>query len=299
MARKARGTGLAFPVRFEHGSLNPLIPPQDSPRAAGGGPRGRPRPWPGIVALLAALAPALSALAAVPWFVTQDGPAHLYNAEILARSFDADSPFAPSYRVRWEPLPNWAGHLVLAGLRTLTTPRGANLAINALTLAGFAASVLWLRWTVAGPRGLGVAAVLAALLGLNVAWLLGFTSFLLGACLFPLTLGVWWAGRDRLDWRRVAMLSGLLVLGYFGHLVSLGLTVVGLAVLVLLTPTPGRGRAGSRRAWADRLGRTAVAALPLVPLGLIYLNLTRRGGRMHPVWGHLTDPLSPRAWAVQ
>jgi hypothetical protein len=276
--------------------LNLLMRSQDSPRAAEGGPRERP--WPGIVVLVAALAPALAALAAVPWFVTQDGPAHLYNAEILARSFDPESSFQPTYRVSWDPLPNWAGHLVLAGLRSIVPARGANLAINALTLAGFAASVLWLRRAVAGPRGLGVAALLSALLGLNVAWLLGFTSFLLGACLFPLTLGVWWAGRRGLDWRRVAMLSALLVLGYFGHLVSLGLTVVGLAVLALLTPTTRQGREGCR-AWAGRLLRTAVSTLPLIPLGLIYLHMTRRGGRMSPVWGHLTDPLSARAWAAQ
>ena len=245
--------------------------------------------------LLFALAPALAALASTPWFVTQDGPAHLYNAEVLARSFDADSPFASFYRVRWEPLPNWAGHLALMILHAIVPARGANLALDALTLAGFSASVLWLRWRVAGARGLGVAALLSALLGLNVAWLLGFTSFLLGACLFPITLGVWWAGRDRLGWGRVSALAAMLVMGYFGHLVSLGLTVVGLAVLATLTPC----REGGRQAWASRLGRTASSMVPLIPLGLLYLNLSRRGGPMRPEWGNLADPLSPRAWATQ
>jgi hypothetical protein len=274
--------------------LNLVSRLQDSPPATKGGPREQARAWVGVVVLLAALAPALAAMAVVPWFVTQDGPAHLYNAEVLARSFDADSPFGSSYRVQWEPLPNWAGHLLLIVLSAIATPRGANLAINALTLAGFSASVLWLRWVVAGPRGLGIAALLAAALGLNVAWLLGFTSFMLGACLFPMTLGVWWTGRDRLDGRRVAALSAMLVLGYFGHLVSLALTVLGLAVLALRAPC-GDGR----RAWAARLGRTALSTLPLVPLGLVYLNLTRRGGRMRPEWGHLADPFSPRAWLAQ
>ena len=40
-------------------------------------------------------------------------------------------------------------------------------------------------------------------------------------------------------------------------------------------------------------------ALPLVPLGLVYLNLSRRGGPLRPEWGYLTHPLSPRAWAAQ
>jgi hypothetical protein len=249
-----------------------------------------------VVVLVAALAPALAAIVAVPWFVTQDGPAHLYNAEILARSFDAGSPFRAWYRVAWEPLPNWAGHLLLVGLGAVLSPQTANQAVNALTLAGFAASVLWLRRAVAGPRGLGVAALLAALFSLNVAWLLGFTGFLLGACLFPLTLGLWWTGRAHLTAARVAALSALLVAGYFAHLVSLGLTVLALAVLAVLTPCdPALGP----RAWTTRLLRTAAAGLPLIPLGLLYLALSRRGGPMHPEWGHLAHPFSPRAWGTQ
>jgi hypothetical protein len=47
------------------------------------------------------------------------------------------------------------------------------------------------------------------------------------------------------------------------------------------------------------MGRTALAALPLVPLGLVYLGLTRRGGPMRPEWGQLANPFSPRAWAAQ
>jgi hypothetical protein len=248
--------------------------------------------------LLAALAAPVGAMAWVPWFITQDGPAHLYNAEILARSFTAESPFRNWYQVRWELLPNWSGHLLLAGLVTMVPPRWANLVINVLTLAGFAASVLWLRWVVAGARGLGVAALLAALLSMNIAWLFGFTSFMLGACLFGLTLGVWWTGRDRLSARRIAALAALLVLGYFSHLVSLVLTAAGLGLLAALSPCPPPP-AVCRRARVSRLARTALALLPLVPLALVYLNLSRRGGGMHPVWEHLSAPLAPRAWAAQ
>ncbi len=62
-------------------------------------------------AVLLAVTPALLAIAWYQGFVTQDGPAHLYNAHIIARSVDAGSPFGKAFSVRWEPLPNWAGHL--------------------------------------------------------------------------------------------------------------------------------------------------------------------------------------------
>src|SRR5688500_216456 len=82
------------------------------------------RSGPGLawVVLALALAPALLAVWLVPGFVTQDGPAHLYNAHILVESLRADTPLERAYEVRWRPLPNWGGHLALAGLLAAGVP---------------------------------------------------------------------------------------------------------------------------------------------------------------------------------
>ena len=248
--------------------------------------------WIGLATLLLTFAPIVAAIWSVPTFVTQDGPAHLYNAEILSRSFDPESPFRPYFAVRWQPLPNWAGHLALVGLVSVFPPRVADRLITSATFVLFACAVIWLRYRVVGWRGMPLAALVAALLGANVTWLFGFTSFLLGAALFPVTLGVWWAGRDREDgWaRRSVGLAALVVCGYFCHLVSLGLTALGLVVLE--AATPGR----NRRA---RAFRTALGLLPLVPLGLLYLGLMRQGGGIAPQWKHLGHPASPIGWFRQ
>lgn len=240
--------------------------------------------------LALALLPTLIAIWFVPWFVTQDGPAHLYNAHIIAASLRPDSPFRDVFQVRWDPLPNWAGHLTLIGLMTILPPRAADRAMMTITLVGFAASILWLRWRVAGGRGIPLAAVMAALLALNAAWLFGFTSFLLGACLFPITLGVWWGGRERMGPVRALALAGLLVLGYFCHLISLGLTVVGLVVLVLTTPGP---KPVARGLW------TLGSLLFLVPLGITYRRLMQTGGTLKPEWGQLKNPWSLASWGSQ
>ena len=256
------------------------------PSAATEPPAVRSRRW-GISIFVLALAPAFAAIWGVPLFVTQDGPAHLYNAHILERSLSPDSPFRAFYSVRWEPLPNWAGHLATMGLVSILPARQADRAIITVTLVGFAASIAWLRLRVAGWRGMPLASLLAALFSLNVTWLFGFTSFLLGACLFAITLGVWWEGRERPRIGRAAVVAVLLVCGYFAHLVSLGLTVVGLAILTALTP-------GERR--LARAGMTAASLIPLVPLGLFYLRLSGRGGPLHADWEHRVSPLSIRSW---
>lgn len=261
-------------------------PPSTRPEL---GPRLR-RLGLGLGPLVLVLLPPLAAIWATPWFITQDGPAHLYNAQILAQAGQPRSPFREVYRVRWDPLPNWVGHLALAALLQVVPARAADRIMTSLTLAGFAASVVWLRWRVVGWRGMPVAAVLAALLAMNLPWLLGFTSFMLGACLFPITLGIWWHGRERLGPRHVAAFWALTVLGYFCHLVSLGLTVIALAILAVAAP-------GGRR--VVRAGWTALGLLPLVPLGATYLRLTRQGGPMHPVWAALGDPRSLAGWSRQ
>jgi hypothetical protein len=239
------------------------------------------------LAVAIALTPAIAAIWSTPWFVTQDGPAHLYNAQILAESGHPASPFAPYFAVRWQPLPNWAGHLLYLGLGAILPPSSAERAAATVTLVLLAASTAWLRFRVMGGRGVVATAALAALIGLNVTWLFGFTGFLLGAALFPITLGVWWTGRDRLSARRTLALAGLVVLGYFCHPVGLGLTAF--AMVALASIRPGR----------PALPRTLVALAPLVPLGLIYRTLTNAGGPMRPEWGHLTDVLSPRDWIAQ
>ena len=234
----------------------------------------------GLIVFGLALAPALLAIAVTPGFTTQDGPAHIFSARILNASLADHSPYAATFRVAWQPLPNWVGHLATMLALAVCSPEVANRLITAGTLVVFASAVLWLRWVVAGPAGFATAALLAVLLALNVTWLLGFTSFLLGATVASITLAVWWSGRDDLGPGRAVGLAGLLVLGYFCHPISLGLTVGGLALLAVVTP-------GST--WRRRTLWTAISGVPLIPLGLAYRALTRAGGGLEPVWEHWTS----------
>jgi hypothetical protein len=234
------------------------------------------------------LAPAIATVWTVPGFVTQDGPAHVYNAQILLESFRLDSPYASAYTVRWRPVPNWAGHLSLMGMMTVLPPRAADRLMMTATLAGLAAAIVWLRRRVAGTAGLVPATLCAAMLALNVTWLFGFSSFLLGACLFCVTLGIWASFEH--GWGQMLAVGGLLVAGYFCHPISLGWTVVGMFVLATCAPGPRR---------RHRIGRTMVCLVPLVPLVCVYRTMIHGEGAIAPVWEVLDDPLSIRSWMRQ
>ena len=213
--------------------------------------------WPGFLALAVALAPCLSAIWVLPWFVTQDGPAHVYNAQILADSFDPRSPSHAVYTISWKPIPNWMGHIVLAGLVSWLPAWVADRIMTSATLVGLAAATLWLRWRVAGGKGLVSAALLSALLAMNFTWLTGLHE-LPARELLVSDHARHLVGRTvpAVEVAHREFSRFLLCLGYFCHLVSLGLTVVGLAVLSVAGPVPsgaadGRG-SSAYRGWPAR-----------------------------------------------
>ncbi|HKQ09109.1 MAG TPA: hypothetical protein VJ464_28560 [Blastocatellia bacterium] len=243
------------------------------------------RRWGLIVFGLFAL-PALAAIWCVPDFVTQDGPLHLLNAHITLELLKQPAAFNHLYVVRWYPLPYWAAHLILTGLLSLVSERIADRTLLTLTSLGLAAVLVWLRWRVAGWQGMALAAPLALTLSLNMLWLLGLYSFLLGASVMFITLGLWWAWRDRMSLKPALWLALLLVIGYLSHLVSLGLTVMALVVLALATPGANR----------RRLGWTAASLLPLAPLAVIYHRLMQAGGDIQAAWYGMDSWFSPLSW---
>lgn len=240
----------------------------------------------GVLAL-----PVLAAVWGVGWFVTQDGAAHLYNSHIWGELLKGNPAVVGHYALRPYLVPNMAGQLVLAGLLSFLTPRAADRLMMSATFVGFAYSVVWLRWKVCGWEGMRRAVPLAAVLSLSWLWLLGFYNFLLGACLFPITLGLWWGWRERLGAWRVLSLAALLVACYFCHLVAAGLTAGGLLVLALTTGEAGRLR---------RVVATGASLLPLGALGLAYRGVMEGTGvPIRPHWQGLTDPWSPLGWLVR
>ncbi len=248
-------------------------------------------PWPrSILCLTLWLAPVLAAVWSTPWFVTQDGPAHLYNAHILLQSFRADSPFRGAFEVHWKPLPNWAGHIATAALLSILPPRTADRALTSLIVIAVAGTILYLRFAFEGSRGITVASLLGTLVALNMTWLLGFTSFSLGVCLYALILGFWIRRGARPNAKHALILSMLLVACYFCHPIPLAGSLFGLAVLE--TTTPGANR-------RYRFALTAASTIPLVPLVIAYRMLMKEGGGFEPKWGEMKGSIGPAAWMRQ
>jgi hypothetical protein len=118
--------------------------------------------------------------------------------------------------------------------------------------------------------------------------MMGFFNFLLATCLFPVVLGIWWSGFERMDRRRAVLLIAILILAYFFHVLTF--LVMVFALLTLCLCTPGRDRL-MRWRWMG------VVLAPLVPIVLWHGMVVETAGGFVPGWlGRVKDWWSLSAW---
>jgi hypothetical protein len=224
---------------------------------------------------------------ALPYFPSQDGPAHLENAAILRDYHRADRPLLARYYALNPRLePTWAGHLALAGLVSVLPP----LVAEKVFLSGYLLLFPFaLRYAL---RALGEAAVGWSWLGFpllcNYLFHMGFYSFSYSVALLLLTLGFFLhrrrgRGPGSLGWGSGAALAGLALLLWACHPVSWAVGLLAVAILggwFALREAGGAGGGGSRRALGGPLLRRFVlpvaAFLPPLLLALAFAARQRK-----------------------
>jgi hypothetical protein len=243
--------------------------------------------WTACLFFLALATPVIIAIWFVPWFVTQDGPRHVYNAHILSALSNDQSAFKDFYSARAGLLPYVGVYKLLGGLMSIVSPRTADRLLMTLTSTGFAASVLWLRWRVVGWDKMWAVVPLVLLVSISRLWLLGLYFFLLGACLFAVTLGFWWRWREDLNPARAGLIAVLLAANYFFHVVSAGITAFALAGLAAATPGSNLRK---RVLW------TAASIAPSAALIVGFGSLMENSGGALTEWTGLADAFSIQSW---
>src|SRR5262249_12678023 len=88
---------------------------------------------------------------AYPYLPTQDGPAHLDNAQILKDYGDPAAGYQTFFELRNEPIPDLTSHLLLAALLYVAPPLVAEKLLVSLYVLGFAGSFRYFLGAF-GPR---------------------------------------------------------------------------------------------------------------------------------------------------
>ena len=166
------------------------------------------------------------------YFPTQDGPSHLYNAQIIREYWNSSYQFQEFYDIQWSPLPNWITHFLLASLLLIFPPILAEKVFLSLYVICFPTAVIYFLNSI--EMGKRTVYLMVFPFIYNYLFLMGFYSFALSVPFYFLALGYWWRHKDNLSVKTIILLNLILVVTYFSHLISYGLALISLGLLIIL-----------------------------------------------------------------
>ncbi len=215
------------------------------------------------------------------YFPSMDGPSHLSNAFIIKELLLSDNPFLESfYRFNPEPVPNWTGHALLAGLMTLLSPALSEKILLALLLLGIPYSFRslmravsdrtpWLSWLIFP-------------FAQSIFLVYGFYNFCISIILFFYTLSFWVRTAEmKHQYIRMMLLALLLLLTYFSHILTFGLLGIALFLHIILTgkSNTGPGQTNYPLWFRSVLGKSLLLlAAGMIPLILSFFFFSGRVG---------------------
>jgi hypothetical protein len=225
--------------------------------------------------LLAALV--LLALYSVPLFSTVlpplfDYPNHLARFAILATGGNE------FYEVRWAPLPNLAGDLIVSLLARAMPLEIAGKLFLVMIFGLILGGAAWLNRIVSGAWRLWPLLAAAFLYNLQLRW--GFLNYLFGLGIALCGAALWLALENARLWLRLAASMLVALLCYVSHISAFGiyaLIVTGMEV------QPGFAEWRAER-WRAVLRRAAILVAQFVPPSVIALGLWHPAEQSHIVY---------------
>jgi hypothetical protein len=202
---------------------------------------------------------------------TQDGPSHLANAQILKDYGKPGTSYDELFEVRYEPIPNWTSHVLLAGLMFIVPPLVAEKLLVTLYVLGFAGGFRYFLGSF-GERCRPVSWLVFLFVYNRCLWM-GFYNFCLSLVLVWLIWGYCIRRRGAIGFQQEVVLMLLFSLAYFTHLLGFIVALCGaLGASVFLRPLK-----------LTRPALVCLAALPALLWTFDYLEHTgffKSGGQL-------------------
>jgi hypothetical protein len=160
---------------------------------------------------------------AFTFFPTLDGPAHLYNSNLIAHLLsDTTSPLKPFFTFTPELLPNWTGHAVLSFFNFFLPAYWAEKILLVLYLIGLPYAFRYLV-SVINPKALLVSYIIFPFT-YSFFLFLGFYNFLIALVFMFLGLALWIKKEsNRFTVLQRIILLMVFLLTYFSHIFVFGI----------------------------------------------------------------------------
>jgi len=183
-----------------------------------------------LIVTLFNLIPILS----VKFFPTLDGPAHLYNSQIIiSLLFENNSLLKSFFIFNHEPVPNWIGHLILSFFNFFFPAYIAEKILLLFYMVGLPYSFRMLLSTI--NRSNILFSYLIFPFTYSFLFLLGFYNFSIALIFMFIILNYWLKHYEKLlSFTNIILLFFLFLLTYFSHIFVFGvlLSVIGLHLLM-------------------------------------------------------------------
>ena len=238
----------------------------------------------------------LLVLASIPVFSTQlpalvDYPNHLARFWLLATGGNS------FYAVRWAPLPNLAGDLIVPQLARVMPLELAGKLFLVTIFALIVVGAIWLNRTATGHWRLWP--LLSAALLYNRSFLWGYINYLFGLGIALCGAALWLQLEASRTWLRVLVASLVALLCFFSHIAAFGvyaLTIFGLEVAPAVAELCVRDSAALRRRAAIGATQFLVPAILIVAWwhstagGVSYPRIWRKVDTLFSVFDNYSRP---------
>lgn len=197
------------------------------------------------------------------FFPTLDGPAHVYNSELILRILCHENA-ANYFQFSQGIVPNWIGHMILSIFGAISSPIWAEKILLIFYLIGFPLTFRYLLKVISPSYKLYSYLIIPFVY--SQLFLLGFYNFSLAFIPFFLVTGYWLRINSKnLTLKHLLILAFLLFTCYLSHIVVCFISIYSLFALQIfnseLTP--------KKRAF--QFIKLLIAALPTLLLGVWYI----------------------------
>jgi hypothetical protein len=165
------------------------------------------------------------------FYPSMDGPAHLYNSNIILQLIKGNSHFAEFYILNPLPLPNWTSQAILLIFNSLLPAWMAEKILIILYVTGMALSFRYLV-KVLNPNNLYLSILIFPFI-YSFLFHLGFYNFSISFIFYFMTLGYWLHSRDADNFRKHFILLFLITGSYFSNLVIFGFLGLTVGVFII------------------------------------------------------------------
>jgi hypothetical protein len=166
-----------------------------------------------------------------PFFATIDGPAHIYNSNLLFQMLTGEKSLLNSfYKINPEAVPNWTGHFIMAFFRSLFSGQVAEKIFQLIYFAGLP---LVFRRLLNKTSANHLLSYFIFPFTHNFPFYSGFYNFSIAIVLMFLSISFWVEQQNRFSFKTWGILFFLITLVYFCHLLIFGILCLIIGMLIV------------------------------------------------------------------